>query len=65
MPTLSANSIILSVILQLIFTFTNLLLIFYPFFRVFIKLTAFHLVAQIYKIAKKRLENKEIAVQNK
>lgn len=56
-------SLLLSCTLKLVLIFTNFILIFYPFIRVFIKLTGYNLAAQIYRIAKSRLENKEVATQ--
>lgn len=51
-------SILLSVILKFILMFTNIILVLYPFLRVFVKLVAYNIAAQVYKIAKRRLEIK-------
>lgn len=42
----------------------NIFLIFSPFVAVIIRLTIMNMSAQLYKIAKNKLENKEIAIQN-
>lgn len=55
--TLFLFSALLSIVLKLILTFTNFILIFYPFLRILAKLMGYNLAAQMYKIAKKRLQN--------